>query len=557
VTRATATKPEARSIRAARGRGRVTSPYFGTAFVVFALWTILVVAWPAARLEILAPRARPAMEMLGLVALALTCGLAYLRYTLHPSGAMLLMVLAFVVLTAEQLAFGVVTGPQAYGTSPQLSLYLWSVGRIVAALLLLLAVTGASRVPARGHPPRRLAIAGAAVLVALAMIDAPLWAFRSSLPMLSTASIAALAHGRLGPLTPVDYAVGIAGTALFVTVAVLLARPRGRQAIPLPWLGPTLVLAAFAHLDYMLQPAVFETRVSSGDIARVLFYLALLAGLLWDVYQVHRSERQRTADLAAAYEAERLRVEELEQLERAKADLFSMLTHELSHPVSAIRGFALTLAVRWNELDEETKVEMVQRLDRESLRLRDLAEGAVTATMMAGPDFPLVIRDERVVDLVRDAAEAVPGMADRLKVELDESAEDVAVAADRTRILQVLRNLVSNALKYSEPGSRITLSVTAEERGTVRFCVQNRGPGVDPRSMSSLFQRFSRVRPAGMEHVPGSGLGLYIARRIVEDHGGRIWAESEPGRDARFFFVLPAVAATHGSVAPTLEGVAG
>ena len=144
-----------------------------------------------------------------------------------------------------------------------------------------------------------------------------------------------------------------------------------------------------------------------------------------------------------------------------------------------------------------------------------------------------------MVELAREAAEAVPGMEERLKVRIDPSAEDAMVPADRARILQVFRNLFSNALKYSPPRTPVVLSVECDDGIAVRFSVENQGPGIDPESMPRLFQRFSRVRAAGMERVPGSGLGLYIARRIVEDHGGTIWAESEPGRTATFSFTLP------------------
>ena len=144
-----------------------------------------------------------------------------------------------------------------------------------------------------------------------------------------------------------------------------------------------------------------------------------------------------------------------------------------------------------------------------------------------------------MVELAREAAEAVPGIEERLKVRIDPLVEDAVVPADRARILQVFRNLFSNALKYSRPDTPVVLSVECEDGIAVRFSVENEGPGIDPESMPRLFQRFSRVRAAGMERVPGSGLGLYIARRIVEDHGGTIWAESEPGRTATFSFTLP------------------
>ena len=125
-----------------------------------------------------------------------------------------------------------------------------------------------------------------------------------------------------------------------------------------------------------------------------------------------------------------------------------------------------------------------------------------------------------------------------MKVRVDEAVDSVLVNADRSRILQVLRNLLSNAEKYSEEGTGIELAVRLEG-GSVMFTVTNEGPGVAEEDISRLFQRFSRTRPLGKEDVPGSGLGLYIAKRIVESHGGRISLDSRLNEETSFSFTLP------------------
>ena len=109
--------------------------------------------------------------------------------------------------------------------------------------------------------------------------------------------------------------------------------------------------------------------------------------------------------------------------------------------------------------------------------------------------------------------------------------------ADRSRMLQVLRNLLVNAMKYSPPRSVIGLWAAAGSAEVV-FGVDDEGPGIHPADQDKLFQRFSRL-PMGDASVPGSGLGLYISRKIVESHGGRIWVASEVGSGSSFRFSIP------------------
>jgi signal transduction histidine kinase len=123
-------------------------------------------------------------------------------------------------------------------------------------------------------------------------------------------------------------------------------------------------------------------------------------------------------------------------------------------------------------------------------------------------------------------------------VRLEQSVADagLAVLADRERVFQVLSNLVGNALKFTPSGGRVSLSV--EQQGaTVRFAVCDTGPGIPPVSLPRVFDRFWTETPG----KKGTGLGLFIAKGIVDAHGGRIWVESELGHGATFAFTLPLV----------------
>lgn len=111
------------------------------------------------------------------------------------------------------------------------------------------------------------------------------------------------------------------------------------------------------------------------------------------------------------------------------------------------------------------------------------------------------------------------------------------LVADRERLVQVLSNLIGNALKFTSPGGRVTVNARADVDGGHRFAVTDSGPGIPPTALPHLFDRRWQGAPGSRR---GLGLGLYIAKLIVEAHGGRIFAESPPGGGSRFTFVLPA-----------------
>jgi signal transduction histidine kinase len=140
-----------------------------------------------------------------------------------------------------------------------------------------------------------------------------------------------------------------------------------------------------------------------------------------------------------------------------------------------------------------------------------------------------------VVDLRERMARARPGRIERIQVESREGLPPVL--ADPDRLERILANLLSNSLKYSEPDTPVTVRLVRAD-GEVVTSVADRGHGIAPEELPQLFGKYYRTR-AGREHPESLGLGLYITRKLVEAHGGRIWAESEVGRGSTFSFSLP------------------
>jgi signal transduction histidine kinase len=144
-----------------------------------------------------------------------------------------------------------------------------------------------------------------------------------------------------------------------------------------------------------------------------------------------------------------------------------------------------------------------------------------------------------MVDLVDLAREAVEDTGESTRVVFNTSFSDAPVIADRDKVKQVLINLLSNSVKFAPEETKITVSVASFD-GRYRVGVRDEGPGISATDKERLFKRFSRLDAT--QTKPGSGLGLYLSRLIVERHGGHIWVESAPGEGTTFYFELPTAA---------------
>jgi signal transduction histidine kinase len=505
------------------------------AFAVCGAWTLLVVASPSFRLVADWPSARIPIETAGALVGMLVATLAYFRYSYAGMPALLLVALAFVVLAVNQFVFGVVISPVVIARD--LSVYVWTWGRIVAGWLLLAGTLPRFRTPAdRTHPFMDLiaGIAGVVCLIGLGPVI--LSAVGSHLRLGTTALHRGTNQALSGvspDLSPAGLTLGLLGAGIFLLAAYRYAKSAGGDEPGLAVLVPALVLAAFSHLDYMLMPTLFSDRISTGDLLRLAFLIVVFVGLMWEVRAASLAERRRAGELESAFAIERRRAEDLERIDRARADLFRLVSHELMHPVAAVRGWIVTLERRWDELDDDRKLEIVRRLGAETERLRDLAEQAPDAADVRAVLEPVFPRRERVTELIEEAVGGTQ-LGERVHVFVDEIARVASVRADGARILQVVRNLLTNAARHGGDTSA-QLSVFADER-EVLFEVTDFGPGIAPGDLPHVFEQGYRGSGAT---APGAGLGLYICKGIVESHGGTISAESVPGARTTFRFTLP------------------
>jgi signal transduction histidine kinase len=238
-----------------------------------------------------------------------------------------------------------------------------------------------------------------------------------------------------------------------------------------------------------------------------------------------------------AYEAERRRVEELAQLSQLRADFVSLVSHELRSPMAAVIGAARTLQDRWRMLTAEQRESFLALIGDETARLAELVGDVLDTSRIEAGTFSYRFEEVDLSRVVDEAIETAVLAQQEVPVVASGHGALPAVRGDRTRLRQVLGNLIENAVKYSPEGGEVRVSAVAAN-GEVRIAVRDAGPGIPRDHQARIFEKFGRVDVPGASK-PGTGLGLFIARSIAEAHGGSLDVSSgaEPG--STFTLTLP------------------
>jgi K+-sensing histidine kinase KdpD len=224
------------------------------------------------------------------------------------------------------------------------------------------------------------------------------------------------------------------------------------------------------------------------------------------------------------------------QADELKSEFVSVVSHELKTPVALIKGYVSTLRRKDVEWDSDVMDNSLQVIEEEADRLTRLIEDLLDASRLQAGGMALQKSDIALDKIASRLAERFQVQTNSHAFQIDFPEDFPVVMADDVRIQQVLSNLISNAIKYA-PKGKIRISGQARPDEVV-VCVKDEGPGIATSDLPHIFDRFYRA-PENSRKTKGAGLGLYLARAIVEAHNGRMWADPKVEKGARICFCLP------------------
>ncbi|MFP4283008.1 MAG: ATP-binding protein [Opitutales bacterium] len=306
----------------------------------------------------------------------------------------------------------------------------------------------------------------------------------------------------------------------------------------------------YAGVDYDIsdyRARVGHIRTAGGSALLVAFIASLVIAHL-----TRRMRLETLEEIAQRQAAERKILEAKERAEaatRSKSEMLTIASHDLKNPLTAIRGLVEFALLRTEEAKDPDDVR--QRAEEERRMLETIRDAAAHMSSLIEEllhaerlSQPLLDENETEIDLsaeLHDVLKLTALAAARKEIDLQaDIAPGLRASCRGGRLREALENLLSNAVKYSPPGSTVKVALLEEaEAGGLYFSVQDEGPGIRPEERARLFGRFARLsaQPTGGES--STGLGLFIAKMIVDAHAGAIGCESEPGKGARFWIRLP------------------
>ena len=274
----------------------------------------------------------------------------------------------------------------------------------------------------------------------------------------------------------------------------------------------------FRHIAFFFLIAIFIRSLASALVKKD----DRLEELLWEL-------RETSDKVKYAY--------------HMQTDYFARMSHEIRAPLNSILGFSQLLLESPTEPPTEKQKDFLARIERGGKHLRELINDVLDLSKIESKKMQLVLHEIELVKIIQTALEVFheEALTKRLLLGFTEKPASLRITADELKIRQVLYNLLSNSLKFTQQGF-IHVALTKEPDGGARITVEDSGPGIALKNQEVIFQPYEQAgRATAPSPVKGTGLGLAISKQFVEMHGGKIWVESEPGKGSRFIFTLPPV----------------
>jgi K+-sensing histidine kinase KdpD len=302
----------------------------------------------------------------------------------------------------------------------------------------------------------------------------------------------------------------------------VMARSIGSEALPQSAVAAPIFVGDKKFGVLVLESLDHNNQFVEEDLSFVQSLADLLALAI---------DRKRLEERANA-------VRDAQQAERMRSEVMATLSHELRMPLSAIKGYATALMldeIPWSEIKRnEFLHQIVDSCDDMESMVLDMLDSALIEVDQLRLEWQPI----KLPDIARGMAMELQPKEKNHQLVVDFPTDFPILSADPRWIKQVFRNILDNAIKYSPDGGLIFIKGEARPLDVV-VTIADQGIGISPEDMIPLFEKYFRVRSIATLHVPGTGLGLPIARTIVEAHGGRIWAESKIGEGTSISFSLP------------------
>jgi len=233
--------------------------------------------------------------------------------------------------------------------------------------------------------------------------------------------------------------------------------------------------------------------------------------------------------------------QKLQELDKLKSAFVANVSHEFRTPLTAVEALTENMLDGLTGQLNEKQMHYIRDIKTSADRLARLIDDLLDLSVIESGRMEVKLEYLSIPALMHDVSHTLRPMALEKQIQLEADACDgeLTVWADRDKITQVLTNLISNAIKFTPGGGKISVGVRKGAAGWIQVSVSDTGTGIAPVEASRIFNEFYQATQPGNNKSRGAGLGLSISKKLVEMHGGKIWVESEPGRGSEFFFTLP------------------